>query len=368
MFETGPVMAELLLVSDDLTRAERRFRSLEPIGTLIIQDLYEPRGLPRDASIVMTDVRDLSAEAVSRLRTLLGQIRPTNGPFIFIAHGNGPRAQAYAEVLGATAVVPATDIDTLPALVERLVVEGGSVPLTARQHVTRARDFLRETFKTGILTPEEVTNGTDAVAWAIGSGGVYDWIRTVREFDDATHQHILLVAGLAAAFAGTLGLSAIDRHQVVKAALLHDVGKTRIPTAILNKPGKLDAAELAVMRTHAVEGHAMLAAQGFEDAMLRVARSHHEMLDGSGYPDGLRGSGIPDLVRVVTVCDIFGALIERRPYRAPMGNIAAFEVLDRMTGRLDPDLVRAFKPVVISPAAPDGSSAVIGEARRRGPA
>ncbi|MCJ2089763.1 HD domain-containing protein [Methylobacterium sp. E-005] len=362
------MMAELMLVSDDMARAERRFRSLERISTLTVLDLYEPCQRLGGTGIVVSDVSDLSADAVSRLRTLLSRIRPTNGPFIFIAHGNGPRVRAYAEALGATAVVSATDTDKLTALVERLVVEGGSVPLSARVHATRARDFLRETFRTGILTPEEVTNGADAVAWAIGSGGVYDWIRTVREFDDATHQHILLVAGIAAAFAGTLGLSAIDRHKVVKAALLHDVGKTRIPTAILNKPGKLDAAELAVMRTHAVEGHAMLAAQGFEDAILRVARSHHEMLDGSGYPDGLHGDEIPDLVRLITVCDIYGALIERRPYRAPMSNVAAFAVLDRMDGRLDPDLVRAFKPVVTSPSEANGSDAVARVGERRGPA
>lgn len=307
---------------------------------------------------------DLTADAIARLRALLKRMRSPDGRLVFVVHEDGPRARAYAEVLGATAVVPALDMDGLSLLIERLVVQEGSVPLSARTHVSRARDFLRETFRSGILTPEEVTNGTEAVSRAIGSNGIYDWIRTVREFDDATHQHILLVAGLAAAFAGTLCLSAADRHKVVKAALLHDVGKTKVPTAILNKPGKLDASELAVMRTHAARGHAMLAAQGFEDAMLRVARSHHEMLDGSGYPDGLVGSAIPDLVRLVTVCDIYGALIERRPYRAPMSNVAAFEVLDGMIGRVDHDLVRAFKPVVASVPATDASAATPVQGRR----
>ncbi|MCJ2128606.1 HD-GYP domain-containing protein [Methylobacterium sp. E-045] len=342
-------MSEFLFVSDDIVRAGRRFRALQSLAAFTIWDLYDPPALLHQASIIVSDVSELSADAVSRLRTLLGRVRPPNGRLVFVLHEDGPRARAYAEVLGATAVVPASDLKTLSVLVERLVVEGGSVPLSAQVHATRARNFLRETFSTGILTPDEVANGTEVVAQAIGASGVYNWIRAVREFDDATHQHILLVAGLAAAFAGTLCFSAIDRHTVVKAALLHDVGKTRVPTAILNKPGKLDAAEMAVMRTHAAEGYSMLASQGFEDAMLRVARSHHEMLDGSGYPDGLRGADIPDLVRLVTVCDIYGALIERRPYRSPVSNVSAFAVLERMAGRIDPDLVRAFKPVVISP-------------------
>lgn len=79
----------------------------------------------------------------------------------------------------------------------------------------------------------------------------------------------------------------------------------------------------------------MLVGQGFKEVMLAVVRSHHEMLDGSGYPNALQGGQIPDLVRLVTVCDIYGALIERRPYRAPMAGEKAYAILDGMAGRLD---------------------------------
>ena len=154
------------------------------------------------------------------------------------------------------------------------------------------------------------------------------------------------MAGLAAAFSSALGLCPADRHRLAKAALLHDVGKTKIPPAILNKPGKLDEAELKVMRTHPAHGHAMLAGRGFDPIMLAVVRSHHEMLDGSGYPDKLKGGEIPDLVRLVTVCDIYGALIERRCYKPPMESTKAYGILESMAGRLDGDLVRAFRPVV----------------------
>ncbi len=87
--------------------------------------------------------------------------------------------------------------------------------------------------------------------------------------------------------------------------------------------------------------------------LLSVVRSHHEMLDGSGYPDRLRGGEIPDLVRLVTICDIHAALIERRPYKAPMDAGKAYAILESMAGRLDADLVRAFQPVVqaYTPAA-----------------
>ncbi len=102
------------------------------------------------------------------------------------------------------------------------------------------------------------------------------------------------------------------------------------------------------MRTHAALGYDMLVDSGFSPEMLQVVRSHHEMLDGSGYPDGLRAPEIPDLVRLVTICDIYGALIERRPYRAPMPGGEAYGIVQSMTGRLDPDLVTAFLPVMFA--------------------
>ncbi|MFC6791463.1 HD-GYP domain-containing protein [Methylobacterium komagatae] len=167
----------------------------------------------------------------------------------------------------------------------------------------------------------------------------------MHRFDDITHQHCLLVAGLAAAFAKSLGLGEGECHRLTKAALLHDVGKIHVPTAILNKPGKLDANEMALMKRHPELGFAMLTGQAFHPEVLQVVRSHHEMLDGSGYPDGLKANEIPDLVRVMTVCDIYAALIERRSYKAPMPGEKAFAILDGMTGRLDAAIVEAFRPV-----------------------
>ena len=155
------------------------------------------------------------------------------------------------------------------------------------------------------------------------------------------------MAGLAATFAIGLGFSEPDRQQLVRAALVHDVGKAKIPLSILNKPGPLDASERAVMSEHAALGHAILVqAGGFDDAVLSVVRHHHEMLDGSGYPDGLAGRQIGDLVRLLTVCDIYAALVERRPYRAPMPSAKAIQVLYGMTGKLDMDFVRALERAV----------------------
>ncbi len=183
----------------------------------------------------------------------------------------------------------------------------------------------------------------------------------MQHFDEATHQHCLLVTGLATAFATRLGFADLDSYRPTKAALLHDVGKTLISPAILNKPGRLTDEEMAVMRTHAALGYDLLVGGGFSPEMLQVVRSHHEMLDGSGYPDGLRAPEIPDLARLVTICDIYGALIERRSYRAPMPGGEAYGILRSMTGRLDADLVAAFHPVM---TAFDPEGAAVGDVPR----
>jgi len=107
------------------------------------------------------------------------------------------------------------------------------------------------------------------------------------------------------------------------------------------------------MRTHPGIGYDILREQGdYEPEMLDVVLHHHELLDGSGYPDGLSGSQIGDLVRLITICDIYAALIERRPYKQPMASARAFEILQEMGNKLEAALVRAFTRVVESSAEP----------------
>jgi putative nucleotidyltransferase with HDIG domain len=168
----------------------------------------------------------------------------------------------------------------------------------------------------------------------------------VWAYDNTTYQHCLLVTGLAAAFAIDLKFSESDQIYLTRGALLHDIGKAKIPLAILNKPGQLTKQEMLVMRTHAETGYRALRAQGeYESDLLEVVLRHHELLDGSGYPDGLSGKQIPDLVRLVTICDVYAALIERRPYKSPLAPSEAFRILHGMEGKVETALVQAFAKV-----------------------
>ena len=128
--------------------------------------------------------------------------------------------------------------------------------------------------------------------------------------------------------------------------MLHDIGKARVPLAILEKPGRLDEAEMAMMKKHPQFGFDALATvPALPGEMLDMVVHHHEYLDGSGYPHGLHASEISDLVRMITIADVFGALIERRSYKPPLSGADAYQIILDMGPKLDKDLVRAFQPV-----------------------
>jgi HD-GYP domain-containing protein (c-di-GMP phosphodiesterase class II) len=128
--------------------------------------------------------------------------------------------------------------------------------------------------------------------------------------------------------------------------LLHDAGKVGVPERILGKPGPLTAAEWRVMRTHPLIGYQMVAHIPFLRNAGEIVRSHHEMFDGSGYPEGLKHDEIPLPARVFAVVDAFDAMTTDRPYRAAMPVDQAAAELERMAGtQFDPDVVQAFVPL-----------------------
>jgi putative two-component system response regulator len=165
-------------------------------------------------------------------------------------------------------------------------------------------------------------------------------------YNDAdTGTHIWRMAAYARALAVAHGWDADAADQLELAAPMHDTGKLGIPHAILRKPGALDDAEWAVMRTHPEIGHAILRqseAPVFQLAA-EVALRHHEKWDGSGYPDGLAGTAIPESARIVTLADVFDALSMTRPYKQPwpVEKIATY-VQANSGKQFDPALVVTF--------------------------
>jgi len=136
-------------------------------------------------------------------------------------------------------------------------------------------------------------------------------------------------------------------EKLLRAAALHDVGKVTIPDAILNKPGPLDFEEWNVMRSHPQLGHAVLRKASDEVIVIaaNVALYHHECWDGSGYPDGLVGDAIPHEARVVSLCDVYDALRETRPYKPALRHCEAVDKIVVGDGRVGP---AKFDPALLS--------------------
>jgi putative nucleotidyltransferase with HDIG domain len=162
--------------------------------------------------------------------------------------------------------------------------------------------------------------------------------------DQITHGHIRRVEVFALELAKRLGVSE-DRHlkAIATAALLHDMGKLAIPEHILNKPGKLTAAEFEKMKRHADIGADLLSSVKFPYPVVPIVRHHHEHWDGGGYPAGISGTDIPLGARILSVVDCFDALTSDRPYRPRLSTEEAFAIIREARGKLyDPLVVDTF--------------------------
>jgi HD-GYP domain-containing protein (c-di-GMP phosphodiesterase class II) len=170
----------------------------------------------------------------------------------------------------------------------------------------------------------------------------------VVEADDGyTGEHSRDVVALTMAVADELGLSERERRDAEFAALLHDVGKIRIPNEIINKPGKLTGEEWALMKQHTIEGERLLhRVGGLLGEIGKIIRSCHERHDGAGYPDGLAGDEIPLVARIVACCDAYNAMTTDRSYRKALSQDEAVAELRRSSGtQFHPDVVEALVAV-----------------------
>ena len=208
--------------------------------------------------------------------------------------------------------------------------EGVSLKLVARQ-LARARERSRLYASLERTTTEAIS----ALAAALESR------------DDTTGEHIRRTQDLAGDVAKGIGLGSGQVRRVRYASILHDIGKIGIPDSILNKPGALTPEEWRAMRRHPEIGAGIVGRiAGFEDVVEAVLH-HHERHDGTGYPSGLAGDGVPVAARLISVIDAYDAMTNDRPYRKAMTHDEALAELERGSGtQFDPVVVQALKSVL----------------------
>ncbi|MET0710332.1 MAG: HD domain-containing phosphohydrolase [Tardiphaga sp.] len=355
----SPARRRLLLASDrsdhsiELANILRKVGEVETISTAEI-----PESPPGDLSGIIVDINLRSAETVQRVRTRLRAKAYESMPRLFVLADELHHGAMQAWALGATDTI-ARPFEARGVLQriraafptphdEDFSASGKALNRGVEAaHAVMVKIF--EGLPAGVpLTFNDILQAENAILKAIKRSSLRDWLATVGRHHNHSYRHCLFVTGFAVAFAQHLGMRDEDQRRLTRAALVHDVGKAFTPVAILDKPGKLTDDETIEIRKHPRQGFEALVAQGsFPREMLDVVLHHHEFLDGSGYPDGLKGDQISDIVRLMTIVDIHAALVERRAYRMPFTHARAFEIMEQMGGKLDQQLLQVFRPVAL---------------------
>ncbi len=284
---------------------------------------------PSDLMIVdymMPDIDGLRFVAAVRAMAMHAHV-----PIIMVT-ADGDRATRLAAISAGVTDFLAKPVDPieLKARVSNLLELRGAQNALARRADTLALEVAQATRHLQVRE-EEIINRL---------------ARAIEFRDNETSEHVARVATVARIIAEELGQPADYARTLFLAAPLHDVGKIGVSDAILNKPGRLDAAELAAMRRHVDVGEQILA-DGDSDLVqmaAEIAASHHERWDGAGYPRGLAGSAIQLSARITAVADVFDALCSARVYKPAWPVEAARAEIQRCSGtQFDPDCVAAFE-------------------------
>jgi HD-GYP domain-containing protein (c-di-GMP phosphodiesterase class II) len=251
--------------------------------------------------------------------------------------------------------VGAIDVDRLPAARSRFGVQLLPTQILLEDGTLRARrsgfaageeleNWMKESLSTPKLEADDVSaHGGTSDATRTALRGLLATAHVVEARDPYTGGHLWRVSQLAWLLATEAGLPPMLVARATVGGFLHDLGKVGVPDAVLRKPARLDDDEFAVMRTHPEIGARLLAHLPLGHVALPAVRSHHERVDGRGYPGGLTAAAIPVDARVVGIADAFDAMTSARPYRRGRPLEAALDEIRRERGRqFDPELALAF--------------------------
>lgn len=184
----------------------------------------------------------------------------------------------------------------------------------------------------------------DCIHTVLNDNSTVESLMKVTAHDYYTHTHSINVSIYTLSLGAHLGITGTDLETLGMAAILHDLGKSKVNYEIINKNGKLDEDEFGEMKTHPDQGHAIALKLGITDKrILSGIRHHHERLEGGGYPDNLKGDQISQFARIIGVCDVFDALSTRRSYKDPMTSFESLSLMKKeFVGHLDMSIVNSF--------------------------
>lgn len=271
------------------------------------------------------------AAPVKLSRELVNSLSRDTQAELVIERSSTPHYRAYLDALTESA--PSLPEDVKLARKAFAIKENSKILL---------KDFLDST-----SSSEKLEVVKDAVSDIVGlllqnSAAVYDLL-TLQKFDYYTYTHSVNVSVLSAALGAAIGLGKSDVVNLGMGAMLHDVGKTSVPSLILNKQGNLDPHEYKIIQGHVRRGGEILREHNaFPESAYDALLQHHEKLSGRGYPFKLRGQEINLFGRISGIADCYDALTTNRPYRSALSPYHALQIISQDIGDYDPDLLAAF--------------------------
>ncbi|MBC2723671.1 MAG: HD-GYP domain-containing protein, partial [Desulfosporosinus sp.] len=205
----------------------------------------------------------------------------------------------------------------------------------------------------GLITSEQISKTMVSIEWIINeikdkciyidTNSLRVDLASFKEHDYCTFVHAVNVAILSALTARELGYKGQRLRYLAMGAILHDIGKIKVPYEILNKPGPLSKSEFYIIQQHPLEGEAMLRNAEVLPSILNTVRQHHERWSGNGYPNGLSGSRIHLDAQIIAVADVYDALTADRPYRKALPPYHALEMILAMEKDFNPMVIQAFR-------------------------
>jgi putative two-component system response regulator len=263
-------------------------------------------------SLILSDISMPVMDGIELFEMVRKEPRTAGIPFIFLT------ARGTSEDVFAGKSLGADDYITKPVTSQQLVA-------VVRARERRSKELLliqlQSSYKASLRT----------------------LANAIEDRDNMTGQHVERVNAYAQALAEELSWTEESRSALEFGAILHDIGKIRVPDSILSKPGKLTEDEWVEMRKHPEVGRRMIIGIPYLEPAAPIVLHHHERWDGRGYPLGLAGEAIPIEARLLAIVDTFDAMTTNRPYRPSVPGSAAFETLvDNAGTQFDPGIVQAF--------------------------
>jgi putative nucleotidyltransferase with HDIG domain len=278
-------------------------------------------------------------------------------PIIHVITHEGDRLFSQGKMVGATVSLQYpfhrsflinTISKILNANVEREWNALPPIPQAALKNTAHTFKDIANVMMSGESLPFiKIKQSCEPMLAAIQDTGFQAILEGVRNHDDYTYAHSLRVATFLTLLGHAAGFSENEQLLLASGGLLHDVGKMMIPYEVLNKPGKLTPDEFDTMKSHVNHTVDYLALEtGIPKAVFIIAEQHHEKIDGSGYPYGLKGAELNELARMASVVDVFTALTDRRVYKDSVSSEKALDMMANMTGHLDQNYVAMFKDMI----------------------